>query len=96
MPKIMLINTVEGQECRIAVVDGDGGLEELYVERASSASHVGNIYKGRVTNVESAIQAAFVQAGLPVFHSLREGAKAVSRTLAWSRASDLFVSHERS
>jgi hypothetical protein len=34
-----------------------------------------------------AIQAAFVKAGLPVFHSLREGARAVSRALAWSRAS---------
>ncbi|MDP7620097.1 MAG: Rne/Rng family ribonuclease [Dehalococcoidia bacterium] len=59
----MLINTAEDQECRIAVMS-DGRLEELYVERASIASHVGNIYKGRVTNVESAIQAAFVDFGL--------------------------------
>ncbi len=63
MVKEMLINTVEGQECRIAIVE-DGRLEELYIERASSASHVGNIYKGRVTNVEPAIQAAFVDFGL--------------------------------
>jgi ribonuclease E len=59
----MLINTVEGQECRIAIVES-GILEELYMERASSGSHVGNIYKGRVTNVEPAIQAAFVDFGL--------------------------------
>jgi ribonuclease E len=59
----MLINTVEGQECRIAIVV-DGVLEELYVERTSSASHVGNIYKGRITNVEPSIQAAFVDFGL--------------------------------
>ena len=62
MTKEMVINTVEGQECRIAIVE-DGHLEELYIERASSASHVGNIYKGRVTNVEPAIQAAFVDFG---------------------------------
>ncbi|MCK4600954.1 MAG: S1 RNA-binding domain-containing protein, partial [Phycisphaerae bacterium] len=63
LKKEMLINTVEGQECRIAIVSG-GVLEELYMERVSSASHVGNIYKGRVTNVEPAIQAAFVDFGL--------------------------------
>ena len=61
--KEMLINTVEGQECRIALVE-HGVLEELYVERTASASHVGNIYKARITNVEPAIQAAFVDAGL--------------------------------
>ena len=33
-----------------------------------------------------AAQAAFVKAGLPVFHSLREAARAMSRVLAWSRA----------
>ena len=58
----MLINAAEGQECRIAIVH-NGVLEELYVERASSASRVGNIYKARVTNVEAAIQAAFVDFG---------------------------------
>ncbi|MEM9883660.1 MAG: Rne/Rng family ribonuclease [Planctomycetota bacterium] len=59
----MLINFVPGEECRIAVVE-DGRLEEFYQERASTESHVSNIYKGRVTNVESAIQAAFVDFGL--------------------------------
>ena len=63
MPKKMLINTAPGQECRIAVVSEDG-LEELYVERTSAASRVGNVYKARVTNVEAAIQAAFVDIGL--------------------------------
>ncbi|MCK4277313.1 MAG: Rne/Rng family ribonuclease [Phycisphaerae bacterium] len=63
MPKEMLISTVQKQECRIAIVSG-GNLEELYIERPSSASHVGNIYKGQVTNIEPAIQAAFVDFGL--------------------------------
>src|SRR5437773_533184 len=63
MAKEMLINVSEGEECRIALIDG-GKLEELYMERTSSTSHVGNIYKGRVTNVEPSIQAAFVDFGL--------------------------------
>jgi ribonuclease E len=63
MAKDMLINVSEGEECRIALLD-DGKLEELYMERTSSTSHVGNVYKGRVTNVEPSIQAAFVDFGL--------------------------------
>ena len=63
MAKEMLINVSEGEECRIALLE-DGRLEELYMERTSSTSHVGNIYKGRVTNVEASIQAAFIDFGL--------------------------------
>src|SRR5580765_1601552 len=65
MAKEMLVNISEGEECRIALLD-NGKLEELYMERKASASHVGNIYKGRVTNVEPSIQAAFIDFGLPV------------------------------
>ncbi|MCZ6699103.1 MAG: Rne/Rng family ribonuclease [Planctomycetota bacterium] len=49
-------------ECRIALLQ-NGRLDELYIERATSTSNVGNIYKGRVTNVEASIQAAFVDFG---------------------------------
>src|SRR3954451_2988415 len=63
MAKEMLINVSEGEECRIALME-DGRLDELYMERTSSTSHVGNIYKGRITNVEPSIQAAFVDFGL--------------------------------
>ena len=59
----MIINVSAGDECRIAVLV-DGRLEELFIERASAQSHVGNIYKGRVTNVEPSIQAAFVDFGM--------------------------------
>ena len=59
----MLINVADRDECRIAVTH-DGKLEELFMERTSSESHVSNIYKGRVTNVESSIQAAFVDFGM--------------------------------
>ncbi|MBT7351965.1 MAG: S1 RNA-binding domain-containing protein, partial [Phycisphaerae bacterium] len=60
--EIMLVNDVPGEECRIAIVR-DGRLEDLFTERAATATSVGNIYKGRVSNVESAIQAAFIDYG---------------------------------
>ncbi len=62
MSKLMLINNVQGHECRIAIIENDR-LEELYTERVSAASHVGSIYKGRITNIEPSIQAAFVDFG---------------------------------
>jgi ribonuclease E len=64
MAREMLINVSEGEECRVAVVD-NGVLEELYVERANVTSTVGNIYKGRVVNIEAGIQAAFIDFGQP-------------------------------
>jgi ribonuclease E len=59
----MLINYVPGEECRVAIVQ-EGKLEELHVERFANASRVGNIYVGKVMNVEPAIQAAFVDFGV--------------------------------
>ena len=59
----MLVNVYQPEESRIAIVE-DGVLEELYVERNSQESFVGNIYKGRVVNIESSIQAAFVDFGV--------------------------------
>lgn len=59
MKKEMLINVLQPEECRIAIVE-DGLLEELYVERTSLENYTGNIYKGRVVNLEAAIQAAFI------------------------------------
>lgn len=63
MKKEMLINVLQPEECRIAIIE-DGVLEELYVERTSHESYVGNIYKGRIVNIEPSIQAAFVDFGV--------------------------------
>jgi len=63
MAREMLINVAESEECRVAVIE-NSSLEELYVERASLSSHVGNIYKGKVVNIESGIQAAFIDFGI--------------------------------
>jgi ribonuclease E len=60
--EMMVVNDSPGEECRIAILE-NGHLEELFTERTATATNVGNIYKGRVTNVEPAIQAAFVDYG---------------------------------
>ncbi|MBV6519038.1 MAG: ribonuclease E [Candidatus Brocadia sp.] len=63
MDKKMLINAVEPEECRIAILENNV-LEELYIERSSREQIAGNIYKGRVVNIEPSIEAAFVDIGL--------------------------------
>jgi ribonuclease E len=63
MKQEMLINVAQPEECRIAIVE-DGLLEELYLERSSQSNFVGNIYKGRIVNLEPSIQAAFVDFGV--------------------------------
>ena len=62
MSRKMLINASDPEEIRVALVEGSI-LEEYYVERLSVESCLGNIYKGRVTNVEPSIGAAFVEFG---------------------------------
>lgn len=62
MAREMLVNVAESEECRVAVVE-NSTLDELYYERASFTSHVGNIYKGKVVNLETGIQAAFIDLG---------------------------------
>src|ERR1700683_1770806 len=63
MKKEMLINVLQSEESRIAILE-DGVLEELYVERSSIENCVGHIYKGRVVNIEPSIQAVFVDFGV--------------------------------
>ncbi len=63
MKKEMLINVAQPEESRIAIIE-DGVLEELYIERASQDNYAGNIYKGRIVNLEPSIQAAFVDFGV--------------------------------
>jgi ribonuclease E len=62
MVKRMLINSAEQEEARLAIVENDL-LSELYVERTTEEKYLGNIYKGRIANIEPSIQAAFVDFG---------------------------------
>jgi ribonuclease E len=57
--RVLLINADEPEEVRVAVV-ADGKLEELYVEAGADPVGKGNVYVGRVQNVERGIGAAFV------------------------------------
>lgn len=58
-----ILITIQEEEKRVAFVE-DNRLEEFYIERESGEQLVGNVYKGRVVNVTSAIQASFVDIGL--------------------------------
>ena len=62
MRKEIVINT-SSSETRIAILE-DKNLVEMYVEQPENERMVGDIYKGKVTNVVEAIQAAFVDIGL--------------------------------
>ena len=62
MERVMLINVVEEEEARVAVLE-DGKLQELYLERAGTERIVANVYKGIVTNIVKNIDAAFVEFG---------------------------------
>ncbi len=48
---------------RVAVLE-EGKLVELFIERVGHESLVGNIYKGRVNNIVTGMQAAFVDIGI--------------------------------
>jgi ribonuclease E len=58
----MLMNVVDPEEVRVAIT-GREGLEELYLERTGRGFQAGNIYKGRIQNIEPHLQAAFVDIG---------------------------------
>ena len=62
MKKEIIIN-VEEDESRIAVLE-DKQLVQLFTERPSEQSIVGNVYKGRVTSILPGMQAAFVDIGI--------------------------------
>lgn len=58
----MLFNATEPEESRVAILN-DSQLDEYYIERFSLGSCLGNIYKGKITNIEPSIDAAFVEFG---------------------------------
>ncbi len=56
------MNVLDAEQVRVAIA-GSGGLEELYIERGGKGFAHGNIYKGKVQNIEPTLQAAFVDIG---------------------------------
>ncbi len=58
----LVINDEPGDECRIAIL-ANQRLDSYFSEREATSTNVGSIYKGKVMNVEGAIQAAFIDFG---------------------------------
>jgi len=58
----MLINAVESEEYRVAIVK-DGLLDGFYIETATTEQKIGNIYKGVVDGIRHSLQACFVKFG---------------------------------
>ncbi|OEF98356.1 Rne/Rng family ribonuclease [Desulfuribacillus alkaliarsenatis] len=62
MGKKLIINC-DSREFRVGVLE-DEALREIYIQRPLSERLVGNVYKGRVSNVLPGMQAAFIDIGL--------------------------------
>lgn len=58
-----LVVNVDPLETRVALLE-EGILEEFSIERPSDRSISGNIYKGRIHNIEPALKALFVDIGV--------------------------------
>ncbi len=58
----VLMNVLDAEQMRVAIA-GPNGLEELYIERSANGFVHGNIYKGKIQNIEPTLQAAFVDIG---------------------------------
>jgi ribonuclease E len=58
----MLINAVEPEEYRIAILK-DGELDEFYIQTSTKQETKGNIYKGVVSRIEPSLQACFIDYG---------------------------------
>ncbi|MDY0044097.1 MAG: ribonuclease E/G [Syntrophales bacterium] len=63
MSKQMLINTIDEEESRMAILE-DGQLTEYSIKMAMREPVMGNIYKGVVRNIQRGLRAAFVDYGV--------------------------------
>ena len=62
MAKEIIVNANMAEEVRIAILE-NGQLIDLDIETSTKAKHKGNIYKGIISNIEDALDAAFVDIG---------------------------------
>src|SRR6201999_3863418 len=60
--KRMLVNAVQEEELRVALVDGQK-LFDLSIEIPSKEQRKANIYKGRISRIEPSLEACFVDYG---------------------------------
>jgi len=59
----IIINVEAPEQCRIALME-DGSLEAFSLETLSHSQVRGNIYKGKLLNIEPSLQAVFIDIGL--------------------------------
>ncbi|MEN8264887.1 MAG: Rne/Rng family ribonuclease [Nitrospirota bacterium] len=59
-----IIINVSPEQTRVALLESNTQLSELYIERIKEASLVGNVYKGKVVKILPGMQSAFVDIGL--------------------------------
>ena len=59
-----IIINITPEQTRVALVDSNSQLSELYIERKKDLSLVGNVYKGKVVKILPGMQSAFVDIGL--------------------------------
>ncbi|HTW37103.1 MAG TPA: Rne/Rng family ribonuclease [Steroidobacteraceae bacterium] len=62
--KRMLVNAIQQEELRVALVDGQK-LYDLSIELPSREQKKANVYKGRISRVEPSLEACFVDYGSP-------------------------------
>jgi ribonuclease E len=59
----MLINAIQAEELRVALVDDNQRLYDYITERSGFEEKIGNIYLGEITSVEPSLDAVFVNYG---------------------------------
>ncbi|GHV50576.1 ribonuclease E [Synergistales bacterium] len=59
----IIVNVIDHEEMRVAILDDRGRLDNLYIERMLERQRIGEIYKARVDTVLPGMNAAFVSLG---------------------------------
>jgi ribonuclease G len=59
----LIVNVIDPEEIRVAILDARGRLDNLYVERMLERQRTGEIYKARVDSVLPGMNAAFLSLG---------------------------------
>ena len=59
----LIVNVIDPEEMRVAILDKRGRLDNLYIERMLERQRAGEIYKARVDSVLQGMNAAFLSLG---------------------------------
>ncbi|BBA85320.1 ribonuclease E [endosymbiont of Sipalinus gigas] len=59
----MLVNARHKEELRVAIIDNENLLYDLYIENMNYEQKKSNIYKGKIVKIEPSLNAAFVDYG---------------------------------